>query len=122
MLEQYWKIGHSYYGEFDNTLTGKILARIQYILLPPCRKVAAQVGEKILVGSFNGAYEVAFKDFYNGRGIVDKDENIERKIEVLELLYKSFSRKDFPSISQNQKLRLKLLEYNLRENVFRDLN
>ncbi|MFC1754222.1 hypothetical protein ACFL96_12675 [Thermoproteota archaeon] len=81
MLEQYWKIGHSYYGEFNDTFFGRIGAQLQYWMLPPCHKAGGQVGDKILVGSFSGASKVQQTALYHHKKIADDD--IEGKIAAL---------------------------------------
>ncbi len=120
MLEQYWKIGHAYYGEFDDGLLGRISAKIQYSLLPPCHKIGAQVGDKILIGSFRGADKVAFKAFYDAQGV---NGNIEGRVEALEQLFESNSgEKPFGSIAKNLQLRLKLLENKCRGYVWNSMD
>jgi len=115
MLEKYWKIGHSYYGEFKSNLIGKALAGIQYALLPRCHKAGAQIDGRILIGSFKGADKVALEVFYDSKSV---NGNIENKIDVLKELYESNSNEVFDSIAKNPRLRLKLLEDKCREYVW----
>jgi hypothetical protein len=119
MLEQYWKIGHAYYGEFNDTLMGRILSIVQYSLLPPCHKAGAQVGDKILIGSFRGADKVAFEAFYDAHGV---NGNIEGRVETLEQLFESNSGEAFGSIAKNPQLRFKLLENKCRDYVWKSLD
>lgn len=115
MLEQYWKIGHAYYGEFDNNLAGRMLSRVQFSLLPSCHKAGAEVGDKILIGSFSGADRVAFEEFYDAQGV---NGTIGERVEALEQLFESNSGEAFGSIAKNPQLRLKLLEKECREYVW----